>query len=396
MFSQFTSESVSPGHPDKVADQISDRILDAYLKKDPNSRVACEVMLSSKAVILGGELGSLPQDIGLDIPHIVKQCLLDIGYDDPKKGIDANTCMVEEFFNLQSPDIARGIQSGQSLGAGDQGMVFGYALDETKDLMPLSLVLSHQLMKNLAKLRRRTDELWPDGKSLITVNYNNEGALKQQVSRVCVSCQHSPAFSSNSGQKRLQELLVEELIKKTVPASLLTKDYQFAVNPAGRFEVGGPKGDCGLTGRKTEVDSYGGHGAHGGGAFSGKDPSKVDRSGAYVARHIAKHIVALGLAKRCLIQMAYIIGESKPVSLVLEDYGTLKVPYDKLMKVINKLWDLRLSQVIKDLGLLNPIYASTSVYGHFGGNSFPWEKLNRLEELSSEFPNSCKPLECSF
>jgi len=375
----FTSESVSEGHPDKIADQISDTLLDAFLSKDPNSRVACEVMITTGLVMVAGEVTS---KCYVDVQKAVREVIKKIGYDSGDKGFDYKSCSVLVAINAQSSDIARGINVGSSQGAGDQGLVFGYAVDETKEYMPLSISLSHKLLKTLSLIRKKkVPYIWPDSKSQVTVQYNDHKIA--HIPSVVLSTQHSPDIKT----KVLKEMMIEEVIKKVIPSKYLQKKSQFYINPTGRFVIGGPSGDCGLTGRKVIVDTYGGHGAHGGGAFSGKDPSKVDRSGAYVARHIAKNVVAAGLAKKCLVQIAYVIGVAKPVSLSIQAYGTLRVPEEKLIKVIQQLWDLRPASVIAELDLLKPIYAQTAIYGHFGKDDkqFSWEKLNKVEALKSEF-----------
>ncbi len=378
----FTSESVSEGHPDKIADQISDSILDAFLEKDRLSRVACEVLITKELVVVGGEISS---KANVDIQKQVKQTIQKIGYDSKEKGLDYQSCAVLTAVNPQSRDIALGIKVGKSQGAGDQGLVFGYAIDETKELMPLSIALSHRMMKVLASMRRKNSwakrYIWPDSKSQVTVQYENQKIL--HIPSLVVSTQHAPDVKL----KDLKEFLIENLIKKVIPKKYLKKQYQLLINPTGRFVIGGPEGDCGLTGRKIIVDTYGGHGAHGGGAFSGKDPSKVDRSGAYVARHIAKNIVASGLAKKCLVQIAYAIGVAQPISFMIEDYGTLCVSKRKLLSVIKKHWDLRPFSIIDQYKLLRPIYYPTSIYGHFGREetNFTWEKLNKVPILQAEF-----------
>ena len=374
----FTSESVSEGHPDKVADQISDTLLDAFLTMDPHSRVACEVMLTRGLVVVGGEVTASGY---VDIQKEVREVIRKIGYDHGDKGFDYKSCSVLTAIDSQSTDIARGIGKGDSQGAGDQGLVFGYAVDETEEFIPLSISLSHKLMKTLAELRKNEERhIWPDSKSQVTVEY--EGDEIVHIPSVVLSTQHAPDIK----EADLKEFVVEELIKKIIPEKYLKRKHKFYINPTGRFVIGGPSGDCGLTGRKIIVDTYGGHGAHGGGSFSGKDPSKVDRSGAYAARHIAKNIVAAGLAKKCLIQIAYVIGVAKPVSLSVNAYGTLRVPEEKLIKAIKNLWDLRPASIITEFDLLKPIYSRTAVYGHFGRNEpgFTWEKLNKVQALKSE------------
>ena len=342
----FTSESVSEGHPDKVADQISDGLLDSFLTEDPQSRVACEVLLTTGLAVIAGEVSTQGY---VDVQKVVREIIRKIGYDHGEKGFDYKSCSVLTTINSQSQDIASGIGSGPSQGAGDQGLVFGYAVDETKEYMPLSISLCHQLMKTLADYRRSEERhIWPDSKSQVTVKYEDGKIVT--IPSVVISTQHAP----NIKIEDLKEFIIEELIKKVIPAQYLTKESQFYINPTGRFVVGGPSADCGLTGRKIIADTYGGHGAHGGGSFSGKDPSKVDRSGAYAARHIAKNIVAAGLASKCLVQVAYVIGVADPVSLMVEGYGTLKVSEEKLIKVIKRIWDLRPASIISQYDLLKP------------------------------------------
>ena len=375
----FTSESVSEGHPDKVADQISDSLLDAFLRQDPESRVACEVMVTTGLVVVAGEVSA---NCYVDVQKEARQVIKQIGYDHGEKGLDYKSCSVLTAIHEQSRDIARGVKGqGASQGAGDQGLVFGYAVNETAEYMPLSLSLSHKLMKSLARLRKRgAQHIWPDSKSQVTVAY--EGDKVVSIPSLVISTQHSPDIKTSV----LKEFVMEELIKKVVPARFLQKNPRFYINPTGRFVIGGPAGDAGLTGRKIIVDTYGGHGAHGGGAFSGKDPSKVDRSGAYVARHIAKNIVAGGLAQKCLVQIAYAIGVARPVSLSVQAYGTLRVPEKKLKLAINKLWDLRPAEIIREFDLKKPKYLKTASYGHFGRNEpeFTWEKLNKVLALKAE------------
>ena len=382
----WTSESVSEGHPDKVADQISDALLDAFLRQDPESRVACEVMVTTGLVVVAGEVSA---NCYVDVQKSARRVIKQIGYDHGDKGLDYKSCSVLTAIHEQSRDIARGVKShGSTQGAGDQGLVFGYAVDETEEYMPLSLALSHKLMKKLAQLRKGAsvwakEHIWPDSKSQVTVEY--EGNKIVSIPSVVLSTQHSPDIKTRD----LKDFVTEELIKKVIPSRFLQKKPRFYINPTGRFVIGGPAGDSGLTGRKIIVDTYGGHGAHGGGAFSGKDPSKVDRSGAYVARHIAKNIVAAGLAKKCLVQIAYAIGVARPVSLTVQAYGTLRVPEQKLLKAINQLWDLRPAEIIKEFSLKKPIYLNTASYGHFGRNEpgFTWEKLNKVTALKHELIN---------
>ncbi len=373
----FTSESVSEGHPDKVADQISDGVLDAFLRQDPHSRVACEVMISTGFVVVAGEVTSKAQ---VDITSIVRQVVKDAGYDDTEKGFDYKTCAVFTSLDKQSPDIALGVDGGsKEQGAGDQGLMFGYAVNETPELMPLSISLSHKLVRELAQLRRldKGSFIRPDSKSQVTIRYEKGKAVG--VDSVLVSTQHSPDIS----QEDLRGFIVENLIQRVIPRDLLSPHTKFLVNPTGRFIIGGPQGDCGLTGRKIIVDTYGGHGAHGGGAFSGKDPSKVDRSAAYACRHIAKNIVAAGLAERCLVQVAYAIGVSEPVSLMIEDYGTSRVGPEALERAVTKIWNLKPKAIIERFDLLKPRFRVTSTYGHFGRSEseFTWELTDQVEAL---------------
>jgi S-adenosylmethionine synthetase len=378
----FTSESVSEGHPDKMADQISDSVLDSILAQDPKGRVACETLLTTGLVVVAGEITTKAQ---IEIPNIVRKAIKNIGYDDSDKGFDYNTCAVMVAVGKQSPDIAMGVNDGEQKeqGAGDQGLMFGYAVNETAEFMPLSISLSHKLMSELAVLRKTEKLPWlrPDSKSQVTVQYEN-GAPKR-IDAVVISTQHAESVS----QAQIQEAVREELIKKVIPAQWLDSKTKYYVNPTGRFVTGGPMGDAGLTGRKIIVDTYGGHGAHGGGAFSGKDPSKVDRSAAYAARHVAKNIVAAGLAERCLVQVAYAIGVAEPVSITVNDFGTSKVGTEALEKAVKNIWSLKPAAIIKELDLLRPIYAATASYGHFGRSEFPWEQLNKVEALKAFFKN---------
>ena len=374
----FTSESVSEGHPDKVADQVSDAVLDAMLAQDPRSRVACETLLTTGLCVIAGEVTTRAN---LDLSTVVRGAIKDIGYDNPESGFDGNTCGVLISLGRQSPDIAQGVNTdtNKEQGAGDQGLMFGYAVDETPELMPLSISLSHKLLKNLSEKRKKGAVNWlrPDAKSQVTVEYV-DGKIKR-VDAVVISTQHSESVT----QEQIREYCVEEVIKKTIPSDWLSANTKYFINPTGRFVIGGPQGDAGLTGRKIIVDTYGGHGAHGGGAFSGKDPSKVDRSAAYAARHVAKNIVAAGLAKRCLVQVAYAIGVAQPVSVNINDYGTATVDPQVLENAVKRLWDLRPASIIQQFDLLKPKYRATATYGHFGRNEegFTWEKTDRIEEL---------------
>lgn len=371
----FTSESVSEGHPDKLADQISDGVLDAFLKEDEQSHVACEVFLAKDLVFISGEVKSKAE---IDVKQTAKDIIQKVGYDDSNKGLDCNSCSFQSLINSQSPNIRDAVGSGEDQGAGDQGIMFGYAVDETESAMPLSIYMAHKLVEDLAKLRKQGHKfLWPDSKSQVTVRYEDKQI--KDISTIIVSTQHEPSCKL----KKLEEFIREELIKKTVPEKYLSKDTKIIVNPGGNFIIGGPMGDCGLTGRKIIVDTYGGHGAHGGGAFSGKDPSKVDRSGAYAARYIAKNIVKAGLAKKCLIQLSYAIGIAEPVSIWVEDFGTSSLHPAELKKKILTNWNLKPSAIIKDLNLLKIPYLPTASYGHFGrkGSNFTWEKTDKIKDL---------------
>ncbi len=374
----WTSESVSGGHPDKLADQISDGILDAYLKKDKGSRTACETLVARSMVLISGEISS---NAHVDHAAIAREIIKNSGYDSAAKGMDCRSCSYLTSVNSQSPDISRAVgESGLSQGAGDQGMMFGYAVDETEELMPLSISMAHKLVESLSQLRKKEGRgfLWPDAKSQVTVRCGGDGRAKD-ISAIVVSSQHDPDCSLSD----LNDCIREELIKPAMPKKYITRETKIFVNPGGAFVTGGPMADCGLTGRKIIVDTYGGHGAHGGGAFSGKDPSKVDRSGSYAARHIAKNIVAAGLARKCLVQLAYAIGRAEPVSVHAEHFGTSDIPRESLVKMIRRFWDLRPGGIIQELDLLAPRYLPTAAYGHFGrkGEAFTWEKTNKAEEL---------------
>lgn len=378
----FTSESVTEGHPDKIADQISDAVLDAMLAQDAKSRVACETLITTGLVVLAGEITS---NANVDYQKIVRSTIANIGYDDSRKGFDAHTCGVTVALGKQSQDIAQGVNENEGTyleqGAGDQGLMFGYAINETPSLMPLTIDLSHNLARRLSEVRKNgtLPLLRADGKTQVSAQYV-DGKVKR-IDAIVVSTQHAEEMTL----KQIEEGVRAEVINKVVPAQYIDNNTKIFINPTGRFVIGGPMGDCGLTGRKIIVDTYGGHGAHGGGAFSGKDPSKVDRSAAYAARHVAKHIVAAGLADRALVQVAYAIGVAKPVSFLVETFGTEKVDQKKLTAVINEMFDMRPKAIIQSLDLLRPIYSQTAAYGHFGRDIFPWEKLNRLEELKSHF-----------
>ena len=371
----FTSESVSEGHPDKLADQISDAVLDASLSVDPKSRVACETLVTSGLVVVAGEITSKAQ---LDIAALARAVIKDVGYDHPDKGMDYKTCAILSTLNEQSPDIAMGVDAPEQ-GAGDQGLMFGYATQETEQLMPVGVSLAHELVRYLAKLRKEGGIKWlrPDSKAQVSMKYENGKPVS--LDSVVLSTQHSPDIT----QSELKAYVEEKVLRHIIPQKWWNADTRVWINPTGRFVVGGPQGDCGLTGRKIIVDTYGGHGSHGGGAFSGKDPSKVDRSAAYAARHIAKNIVAAGLMDRCLIQLAYSIGVAEPVSVYINDYGTSKMNLEELSRAVRKVWDLKPRAIIEELGLLRPIYSKTAAYGHFGrvDVEFPWEKLDKVEQL---------------
>lgn len=375
----FTSESVTEGHPDKVADQISDAILDEVLTQDPMGRVACETLITTGMTLLAGEISSTAN---VDSVKVVRDTLRRIGYTDAASGIDCGTSAVLTALDPQSPDIAMGVDTG---GAGDQGMMFGYACNETEELMPLPITLAHALTARLAEVRRGGVEwLRPDGKSQVTIEY--EGVIPRRVHTVVVSTQHSPDVT----QEEIRELVLEQVIKPSVPESLLDEAAIVHVNPTGRFVTGGPHGDCGLTGRKIIVDTYGGMGRHGGGAFSGKDPSKVDRSAAYAARYVAKNVVAAGLAERCVIQVSYAIGVSKPLSVYINTEGTGRVDDAKLSGVLQEMVDLSPRAIRERLQLSRPIYARTAAYGHFGRDpepdgGFSWEKTDLVDDLKAAF-----------
>jgi S-adenosylmethionine synthetase len=382
----FTSESVTEGHPDKMADQISDAILDAMLKQDPKSRVACETLITTGLVVVAGEVTT---NANINIPEIVRAEIKDIGYDHSDKGFDCHTCGVTVALGKQSQDIAMGVNEGEGSyldqGAGDQGLMFGYAINETDTHMPITIDLSHKLAARLTEVRKNgtVNDLRADGKTQVTAQYK-DGKLSR-LDAIVVSTQHAESMTL----KQVQEAIMEEVIKKTVPANLIDKNTKYFINPTGRFVIGGPMGDCGLTGRKIIVDTYGGHGAHGGGAFSGKDPSKVDRSAAYAARHIAKNVVAAGLAEKALVQVAYAIGVAQPMSLLIDTFGTAKVDEVKLHAAINELFDMRPKAIIERLKLLNPIYSPSAAYGHFGRKAengfFTWENTDMVEKLKAFF-----------
>jgi len=372
----FTSESVSEGHPDKIADQVSDAILDAYLAKDPKSRVACETLTKTGLVMVAGEITS---NAMIEAEEIIRKVVLDIGYDHSDKGFDGNTCAVVNALGKQSRDIAQGVDRSapEEQGAGDQGLMFGYATAETDTFMPAPIIYSHKLLERHAELRKSGGADWarPDAKSQLTFRYENDKPVG--IVAVVLSTQHSPDIS----QKDLHEAVMEEIIKPVLPQKWVSKDTVYHINPTGRFVIGGPMGDCGLTGRKIIVDTYGGMARHGGGAFSGKDPSKVDRSAAYACRYVAKNIVAAGLAERCEVQVSYAIGVAEPTSVTVETFGTNKVPEEKIAAAVRENFDLRPYGIIKMLDLLKPIYRRTAAYGHFGRSEFSWEKTDKVEAL---------------
>ncbi len=382
----FTSESVSEGHPDKMCDQISDAVLDELLAEDPDSRVALESLAKTGLIVLAGEITTRAH---LDYVRIARQTAIEIGYNSTEVGFDGNSCAVLTAIEPQSADISQGVTEGQGLhkeqGAGDQGLMFGFACDETPEAMPLPIAMAHRLMENLTKLRktRQLDFLRPDSKSQVTVRYADSRPV--EVTAVVISTQHSPDVK----YERIRESIIEELIKKTIPEQYLTRSTVYHVNPTGSFIIGGPHGDCGLTGRKIIVDTYGGYGRHGGGAFSGKDPSKVDRSACYMARHVAKNVVAAGLATKCEIQVAYAIGVAEPVSILVDTFDTGVVPQNKLSTTLRELFDFRPAGIIKTLNLKRPIYQPTAAYGHFGrvphDGLFPWERVDMAETLRNAF-----------
>jgi S-adenosylmethionine synthetase len=377
----FTSESVSMGHPDKLADQISDGILDALITQDPLSRVACETLVATGMAMIAGEITTRAV---VDYPTIVRQVIRDVGYTDDEMGINADTCAVMVVLGKQSPDIAQGVNdnaaAGKDIGAGDQGLMFGYASNDTPELMPLPIALAHRILNRLTEARQKkhVDWLRPDSKSQVTVEYDGPRAVR--VDTVVVSTQHSPSVS----HKTIQDYVTKEIILPCLPEDLVNGDITYHINPTGRFVVGGPQGDCGLTGRKIIVDTYGGWGRHGGGAFSGKDPTKVDRSAAYMARHVAKNIVAAGLADRCEVQLAYAIGVSEPVSVHVDTEGTGRVEDARICELVKEMFPLTPSGIIKYLDLRRPIYRKTAAGGHFGRSEpeFTWERTSRAAELS--------------
>lgn len=372
----FTSESVSEGHPDKIADQISDAVLDAILKQDPKARVACETYVKTGMALVGGEITT---SAWVDIEELTRQTIKDIGYTSSEMGFDANSCAVLNAIGKQSSDINQGVDRGNPLeqGAGDQGIMFGYATNEMPNLMPAAITYAHLLMQRQAEIRKNGQLPWlrPDAKSQITLIYENNEI--KGIDAVVLSTQHA----EDVDQKTLHEAVMEEIIKPTLPEAWLTSRTKYFINPTGRFVIGGPMGDCGLTGRKIIVDTYGGAAHHGGGAFSGKDPSKVDRSAAYAARYVAKNIVAAGLAERCELQLSYAIGVAEPTSIYINTFGTEKISHDKIISLVKTFFDLRPYGLIKMLNLIQPIYKQTATYGHFGRDMFPWEKTDKAEAL---------------
>lgn len=388
----FTSESVTEGHPDKICDQISDAVLDAIFEQDPQARVACETAVTTGMVMVMGEIST---QCYVDIPKVVRNTIKEIGYDRAKYGFDSETCAVLTSIDEQSADIAMGVDKAleaktgemseaqiQAIGAGDQGMMFGFACDETPELMPMPITLAHKLSKKLSEVRKdgTLDYLRPDGKSQVTVEYDGDRPLR--VDTIVISTQHGPDVS----HEIIERDMMEFVIKPVIPANLLDSNTKYFINPTGRFVVGGPQGDSGLTGRKIIVDTYGGYARHGGGAFSGKDPTKVDRSAAYAARYVAKNIVAAGIAKKCEVQLAYAIGVAKPVSVLVDTFGTSVIPEEKISELVNKHFDLRPAGIIKTLDLRRPIFKKTAAYGHFGRNDadFTWERTDVAEILKKE------------
>ena len=378
----FTSESVSEGHPDKVADQISDAVLDAILAQDPRSRVAAETLVKDNLTVLAGEITTGAK---VDYAQIARDTIRGIGYTDPAIGFDADTCTVMVQYGEQSQNIAQGVNEGQGIdldqGAGDQGLMFGYACDETRELMPLAIHLAHRLVERQSELRRDGRLAWlrPDAKSQVTLKYVDGRPVA--IDTVVLSTQHKPGIT----HKALEEAVIEQIIKPVLPKELIKGNIQYLVNPTGSFEIGGPKGDCGLTGRKIIVDTYGGSSPHGGGAFSGKDPSKVDRSAAYAARYVAKNIVAAGLATKCMVQVSYAIGVAKPTSVLVTTHGTGKISDEKLSQLVSQHFDLRPKGIVQMLDLLRPIYKKTAAYGHFGREEpeFTWEKTDKAAALKA-------------
>ena len=385
----FTSESVSEGHPDKMCDQISDAILDALIAKDPDSRVACETLAKTGMVVVAGEITTRAT---INYSDVVREVVQDIGYTSSELGFDATTCSVLSAIGQQSPDISQGVTEGEGLhkeqGAGDQGMMFGFACDETKEFMPFPIYTAHRLVEALTQARKsgQLPFLRPDAKSQVTVHYKDGKPARADT--VLISTQHNPDAAYNT----IKEAVIEDIIKIVVPKEFVDNKTVFLVNPTGRFVHGGPFADCGLTGRKIIVDTYGGYGRHGGGAFSGKDPSKVDRSAAYMARYIAKNVVAAGLATRCEVQVAYAIGMAAPVSVLVDTFGTGVLPDERISKVVTEIFDLRPAEIVKTLSLKRPIYRPTAAYGHFGrpaeGEKFTWERIDRVDALKRAAKNA--------
>ncbi len=376
----FTSESVSEGHPDKMADQISDAVLDAILSQDKYARVACETLITTGMVVLAGEITT---EARVDYAEIVRQTVREIGFTDSAIGFDADTCAVLVSLDRQSPDISQGVTAGEGLykdqGAGDQGLMFGYACNDTAQFMPMPIMLAHQLTQRMATARKDgvIDFLRPDSKSQVSIEYVDD--KPRRVDAVVISTQHHPDVS----HAQIEEAVMEEVVKKVLPAALVDADTKYYINPTGRFVIGGPMGDCGLTGRKIIVDTYGGQGSHGGGAFSGKDPSKVDRSASYMGRYVAKNVVAAALAQKCEVQIAYAIGVAEPVSVMVNTFGTGVLPSDKIAAIVREEFDLRPASLIDTLDLLRPIYRHTAAYGHFGRElpEFTWERCDRVDSL---------------
>ena len=370
----FSSESVTEGHPDKMADQISDAILDYIIERDKNAKVACETLLSNGYCIIAGELKTTTY---APMQEIAREVIREIGYTDARYGFDYRTAGVLNGVGEQSPDIRQGVEKGEEIGAGDQGMMFGYACNETPELMPLPIMYAHKLTKRLAVARKEAIIPWlrPDGKAQVSVKYKDGKPVS--VEKVVVSTQHEPDINYSE----IKEAVIEEIIKKVIPAHLLSKNVEYFINPTGKFVIGGPQGDAGLTGRKIIVDTYGGAAPHGGGAFSGKDPTKVDRSGAYAARWVAKNLVAAGVADKLTLQIAYAIGVVEPVSIYVDTHGTAKVDEKKIEEAVRKIFNLTPKGIIESLNLLNPIYKKTAAYGHFGREEFSWEKTNKVEEI---------------
>ncbi len=376
----FTSESVTEGHPDKVADSISDSILDEIMARDKNCRVACETLVTTGMAFIAGEITT---ECYVDIPDVVRNTIREIGYSSSHMGFDWRTCAVITSLDRQSPDIAQGVNVGEGLfkdqGAGDQGLMFGYATNETPELMPMPITYAHKLCSRLAAVRKNgaLDFLRPDGKGQVTIEYEN--GRPKRVDAVVIAAQHKPDVT----QEELREAVIEEVIKKVIPKEMTDGDTRYFINATGKFVIGGPMGDCGLTGRKIIVDTYGGQGSHGGGCFSGKDPSKVDRSASYMARHVAKNIVASGVADKCEVQMAYAIGVAEPVSLMVDTQGTGAIGHERIEQIVKEVFDLRPAAITEYLDLLRPVYKDTAAYGHFGRDlpGFTWEKTNKADEI---------------